>query len=58
MKFLKSLTKSNYHSANANILLVSDSLWLLVSAKKKKKKLMNEDGALGAIFPITSRSIM
>ena len=58
MKFLKSLMISNYHLANANILLVSDSLWLLVSAKKKKKKLMNEDGALGAIFPITSRSIM
>ena len=49
---------SNYHLANANILLVSDSRWLLVSAKKKKKKMMNEDGALGAIFPITSRSIM
>ena len=57
MKFLKSLMISNYHLANANILLVSDSRWLLVSAKKKKK-MMNEDGALGAIFPITSRSIM
>ena len=57
MKFLKSLMISNYHLANANILLVSDSRWLLVSAKKKKK-LMNEDGALGAIFSITSRSIM